>query len=160
MTNLSSQPEICTGGWAWWCSWHHWSHGEDFASVQTPVVGRHSLVPEDWELVQQDYSSSVGLVVISCSLARSTPRLEGNGSHSLHGCIQLGLGNPVRVTLDTGTVVCISKVVTHKRFGDTGRHQRRETFPSSSETLGGLLVLGQRSHGDIHQAHNPTLSCI
>ena len=31
----SLQPTICTGCWAWWCSGRHWSHGEDFASIQS-----------------------------------------------------------------------------------------------------------------------------
>ena len=110
--------------------------------LSSPVVGHHSLVPEDRELVQQDYSSSVGadkgcMVVVSGSPARSTPRLEGNRSHSLHGCVQLGLGIPVRVTLNTGTVVCISKIVAHQRSGDAGCHQRRGSLPSASEIPGG-----------------------
>ena len=108
----------------------------------SPVVGRHSLVPEDRELVRQDYSSSVGAVrggtvVVSSSPARSTCRHQGNGRHSLRRCVQLGLGSPVRVTLDTGTVVCISKIVAHQCSGDAGLHQCRESLPSSSEILGG-----------------------
>ena len=40
-------------------------HGNTGTSGKTsppssPVVGRHSLVPEDWQLVRQDHSSSVG----------------------------------------------------------------------------------------------------
>ena len=82
------------------------------SSSSRPVVGCHIMVPEDQELVQPDPSSSVGsvrggLVGISSSPARSTPRHQGDGSDSLHGCVQFGLGSPVRVTLDTGTVVSI-----------------------------------------------------
>ena len=124
----------------------------------SPVVGRHSCVPEDRELVRQDFSSSVGsvrggLVGICGSPARSTPRLQGNGSHSLHGCVQFGLGSPVRVTLDTGTVVCISKIVTHKRPGDAGCHQHRESLPSSrsSEIPGGSFDVRQRCDRGVHQ---------
>ena len=70
----------------------------------SPVVGRHSWVPVDRELFQQDHSSSVGtvrggMVVISSSPARSSSCHQGDGSHSLHGCVQLLLGSPVRVTV-------------------------------------------------------------
>ena len=33
---------------------------------------------------------------ISSSPARSIPRRQGDGSDSLHGCVQFGLGSPVR----------------------------------------------------------------
>ena len=103
-----------------------------------PVVGRHSMVPEDRELVRPDPSSSVGsvrggLVGISSSPASSTPGRQGDGSDCLHGCIQFGLGSPVRLTLDTGTVVSISMIVAHQCSGDAGRHQRRKRLPASSE---------------------------
>ena len=96
-----------------------------------PMVGRQSMVPEDRELVRPDSSSTVGsvrggMVVISSSPSRSTPRHQGNGSNSLHGCVQFGLGSPVRLTLDTGTVVSISTIVAHKCSGDAGRHLRCE----------------------------------
>ena len=73
-------------------------------SSSGPVVGRHSLVLEDRELVWQDHSSSVGslrggLVGISSSPTESSPRHQGNGSDSLHGCVQFGLGSPVRLGL-------------------------------------------------------------
>ena len=47
------------------------------APPTSPVVGRHSMVPEDWELERQNHSSSVGsassgLVGISSSPARSS----------------------------------------------------------------------------------------
>ena len=66
-------------------------------SSSGPVVGRHSMVPEDRDLDRPDHSSSVGtvrggLVGISSSPARSTPRRQGDGSDSLHGCVQFGLG--------------------------------------------------------------------
>ena len=78
-------------------------------SSSGPMVGRHSMVPEYRELVRPDSSSTVGsvrdgMVVISSSPARSTPRHQGDGSNSLHGYVQFGLGSPVRLTLDTGTV--------------------------------------------------------
>ena len=41
--------------------------------------------------------------------------------------------------LDTGTVVSLSKIVTHKRSGDAGRHQHSERFPTSFEVQSGLL---------------------
>ena len=90
-------------------------------SSSSPMVGRHSMVPEDRELVRPDSSSTVGsvrggMVVIPSSPARSTPRHQGDGSNSLHRCVQFGLGSPVRLTLDTGTVVSISKIVPHKRL--------------------------------------------
>ena len=110
-----------------------------------PMVGRHIMVPEDRELVQPDPSSSVGsvrggLVGISSSPARSTPRHHGAGSNSLHGCIQFGLGSPVRLTLDTGTVVSISTTMAHQRSGDAGRHLCRERLPTSSEVPDGCLM--------------------
>ena len=121
-----------------------------------PVVGRHSMVPEDRELVRPDPSSSVGsvrggLVGISSSPARSTPPRQGDGSDSLHGCVQFGLGSPVRLTLDMGTVVSISTIVAHQRSGDAGHHQRCERLPASSEVPGGLLDVRQRSDCGLHQ---------
>ena len=94
-------------------------------SSSGPVVGCHSWVPED-DLVRQDHSSSVGsvrggLVGISSSPTRSSPCHQVNGSDSLHWCVQFGLGSPVRLTLDTGTVVSIS--------GDAGHHHRCEGLP-------------------------------
>ena len=125
-------------------------------SSSGPVVGRHSLVPEDRELVRQDHSSSVGsvrggLLGMSSSPTRSSPCHQGNGSDSLNGCVQFGLGSPVRITLDTGTVVSISKIVAHQRSGDAGRHQRCERLPSSSEVLSGALDVRQRSDCGLHQ---------
>ena len=116
---------------------------EKTSSLSGPVVGRHSMVPEDRELVRSDPSSSVGfvrggLVGISSSPARSTPRRQGDGSDCLHGCVQFGLGSPVRLTLNTGTV-SISTIVAHQRSGDAGRHQRSERLPASSEVPGGSL---------------------
>ena len=121
-----------------------------------PVVGCHSMVPEDRELVRPDPSSSVGsvrggLVGISSSPARSIPRRQGDGSDSLHGCVQFGLGSPVRLTLDTGTVVSISMIIAHQRSGDAGRHLCRERLPASSEVLGGLLDVRQRSDCGLHK---------
>ena len=101
------------------------------APLTSPVVGHHSMMPEDRELVWQDHSSSVGstgggLVGISSSPARSSSRHPGNGSHFLHGCVQLGLGSPTRLMLNTRTVVCISKIVAHTHSGDAGHHQAPE----------------------------------
>ena len=92
-----------------------------------------------------------GLVSISSSPARSSPHHQGDGSYSLHGCFQFGLGSPVRLTLDTGTVVSISKIVAHQRSGDAGRHQCCERLPASSEVPGGLLDVWQRSDCGLHQ---------
>ena len=127
----------------------------------TSPVGRHSMVPEDRELVRQDHSSSVdsaggGLVGISSSPARSFPPHPGNGSNSLHGCILLELGDPTRFTLDTGAVVCFSKIVAHKRSGDASRHRRCERLPASSEVPGGSLLVSQCSHGCLHQDRRGT----
>ena len=124
--------------------------------LTSPVVGGHSMVPEDRELVWQDHSSPVGsagsgLVGISSSPARSSPRYSGNGSHALHRCTQLGLGSPTRLTLDKGTVVSISKIVAHKRYGDADHHQRCERLPTSSEVQSGSIDVRQRSHGCLHQ---------
>ena len=121
-----------------------------------PVVGCHIMVPEDRELVRPDPSSSVGcvrggLVGITSSPARSTPRHQGDGSDSLHGCVQFGQGSPTRLTLDTRTVVSISTIVAHQCSGDAGHHQRRERLPASSEFPGGSLDVGQRSDCGLHQ---------
>ena len=88
-------------------------HGNAGASWQVktptnPVVGCHSMVPEDQELDRQDHSSSMGssrggLLGISGSPARSSPRHTGNGSHAVHRCVQLGLGSLTRLTLDSGS---------------------------------------------------------
>ena len=66
------------------------------------------MVPEDQELDRQDHSSSMGssrggLLGISGSPARSSPRHTGNGSHAVHRCVQLGLGSLTRLTLDSGS---------------------------------------------------------
>ena len=126
------------------------------ASSSGPMVGRHIMVPEDRELVRPDPSSSVGsvrggLVGISSSPARSTPRHHGDGSNSLHGFIQFGLGSPVRLTLDKGTVVSISTIMAHQRSGDAGRLLRRERLPTSSEVPGGSLDVRQCSDCGLHQ---------
>ena len=125
-------------------------------SSSGPVVGRLSMVPEDWELDPPDQSFSVGavrggLVGISSSPARSSPRHQGEGSDSLHRCVQFGLGSPVRLTLDTGTLVSISNIVAHQRSGDAGRHQCCERLPASSEVPGGLLDVRQCSDCGLHQ---------
>ena len=70
---------------------------------------------------------------------------------TLHGCVQFGLGSPVRLTLNTGTVVSLSKIVAHQRSGDAGRHQRCERLPASSEVPGGSLDVRQRSDCGLHQ---------
>ena len=88
---------------------------------------------------------------ISSSPARSTPCRQGDGSDSLHGCVQFGLGSPVRLTLDTGTVVSISTIVAHQHSGDAGCHQCRERLPASSEVPGGSLDMRQRSDCVLHQ---------
>ena len=114
------------------------------------------MVPEDRELDRQDHSSSMGsarsgLVGITSSPARSSPRHSGNGSHAVHRCVQLGLGSPTRLILDSGTVVSISKIVAYKRFGDAGHHQCSEGLPASSEVQSGLVDVRQRGHDCLHQ---------
>ena len=114
------------------------------------------MVPEDRELDRQDHSSSVGsarsgLVGITCNPARSSPGHSGNGSHAVHRWVQLGLGSPTRLTLDSGTVVSISKIVAHKRSGDAGHHQRSEGLPASSEVQSGSIDVQQHGHGCLHQ---------
>ena len=123
-------------------------------SSPSPMVGRYSMVPEDRELVRPDSSSTVGsvrggMVVIPSSPARSIPRRQGDGSDSLHKCVQFGLGSPVRLTLDTGTVVSISKIVPHKRSRDAGCHLCCERLPTSSEVPSGVTDVRQRSDGGI-----------
>ena len=125
-------------------------------SSSSPMVGRYSMVPEDRELVRPDSSSTVGsvrggMVVIPSSPARSTPRRQGDGSDSFHRCVQFGLGSPVRLTLDTGTVVSISKIVPHKRSRDAGCHLCCERLPTSSEVPRGETDVRQRSDGGVHQ---------
>ena len=95
---------------------------------------------------------------ISSIPARSTPHHQGDGSDSLHGCVQFGLGSPVRLTLDTGTVVSISMIMAHQRSGDAGHHQRRERPPASSEVPGGSLDVRQRSDCGLHQERGGTRS--
>ena len=119
-------------------------------------MGRHSLVSEDWELDRQYHSSSVdsarsGLVGITCSPVRSSSHHSGNGSHAVHRCVQLGLGSPTRLTLDSGTVVSVSINVTYKHSGDAGRHQRSEGLPASSEVQSGSCDVRQRSHSCLHE---------
>ena len=70
---------------------------------------------------------------------------------TLHGCVQFGLGSLVRLTLDTGTVVSILKIVAHQRSGDAGCHQCCERLPASSEVPGGSLDVWQRSDCGLHQ---------
>ena len=60
-------------------------------------------------------------------------------------------GNPVRLTLDTGTVVSISKIVPHKRSRDEGCHLCCERLPTSSEVPSGATDVRQRSDGGVHQ---------
>ena len=127
--------------------------------MSNSVVGRHSLVPEDWWLVRPDHSSSVGtvrggLVGISSSPAGSSPLHKGNGSHSLHRCVHLWLGSLVRLTLDTETVVSLSKIVSYQRSGDAGRHQRRESLPSSFEVPSGALDVRQCSDNGLNYIKN------
>ena len=121
-----------------------------------PVLGRHSMVPKDRELDRQDHSSSVGsarsgLVGITSSPARSSPRHSGNGSHAVHRCVHFGLGSPIRLTLDSGTVVNISKIVAYKRSGDAGHHQCSEGLPASSGVQSGSVDVQQWGHGCLHQ---------
>ena len=95
---------------------------------------------------------------ISSSPAGSSPLHQGNRSHSPHGCIQLGLGSPFRLTLNTGTVVSISKIVSHQRSGDAGRHQCCESLLSSSEILSGALDVRRGSDSSLHQERGGTRS--
>ena len=60
-------------------------------------------------------------------------------------------GEPVRFTLDSGTLVSISKIVSHKRSGDADRHLHYERLPTSSEVLSGAIDVRQRSDGGVHQ---------
>ena len=62
-----------------------------------------------------------------------------------------GLGSPVRLTLDTGTVVSISMIVPHKRSRDAGCHLCRERLPTSSEVPSGATDVWQCSDGGVHQ---------
>ena len=65
-----------------------------------PVVGRHSMVSEDRQLVRPDHISSVGsvrggLMGISSSPTGSSPHHQEYRSDFLHGCVQFGLRSPV-----------------------------------------------------------------
>ena len=91
------------------------------------------------------------MVVIPSSPARSTPRHQGDGSISFHRCVQFGLGSPVRLTLDTGTVVSISTIVPHKRSGDAGCPLCCERLPTSAEVPSGEIDVRQRSDSGVHQ---------
>ena len=145
----------CTDFSACWCSWPRWS-GEDGSVFVQSNGGPPQHGARGPELVRPDSSSTVGsvrggMVVIPSSPARSTPRHQGDGSNSLHRCVQFGLGSPVRLTLDTGTVVSISKIVPHKRSGDAGCHLCCERLPTSSEVPSGATDVRQRSDGGVHQ---------
>ena len=48
-------------------------------------------------------------------------------------------------------MVSISKIVSHKRSGDAGRHLCCERLPTSSEVLSGAIDVRQRSDGGVHQ---------
>ena len=101
MPNLSSQPVICTGCWAWWCLWQRWYDVDDYVSHQSSG-GPPQHAARGQELDRKDLSSSVGhagsgMVGISSSPARSSPRHTGNGSHALHRCVRLWLGSPTRL---------------------------------------------------------------
>ena len=134
------------------------------------MEGRHSLVPKDWELVRQDNSSSVGtirggLVGISSSPAGSSPHHQGNGSHSFHGCVQRGLGSPVRLTLH----------IRHRDCGQYLKDRVTSTFwrcrPSSTPWETSFLIWGQEwcawyatTHWQwltsrMREALDPILSC-
>ena len=159
-STLDDQPRH-HGPWSSQIARHGGVYGDTGSTGKTPsssgpVVGSHSLVPDDRELVRQDHSSSVGsvrggLVGISSSPTGSSPRHQGNGSDSVHGCVHFGLGNAFRLTLDTGTVVSISKIVAHQRFGDAGRHQRCEKLPSSSDVPSGALHVRQCNDSGLDQ---------
>ena len=138
-------------------------------TLTNPVVGRHSLVSEDWKLDRKDHSSSVGLarsglVGITCSPARSSSRHSGNGSHIVHRCVQLWLGSPTRLTLDSGTVVSVSKIIAYKHSGDAGCNQLTQWGASCliwgpewfawCGTMQSLLPTS-RTRGALY----PTLSC-
>ena len=57
----------------------------------------------------------------------------------------------MRLTLGSGTVVSISKIVAHQRSGDAGSHQHCERLPASSEVPGGSLDVRQHSDCGLHQ---------
>ena len=68
-----------------------------------------------------------------------------------HRCVQFGLGSPVRLTLDTWTVVSNSKIVPHKRSSNAGCHLCCERFPTSSEVPSGATDVRQRSDGGVYK---------
>ena len=151
----TSQLGICLGFSACWCSWFRWYDGEDFvfARFQYGPPQHGARGPGAGPTGSKFLSGFCQrcLVGIFSSPARSTPRRPGDGSDSLHGCAQFGLGSTVSLTLDMGTVVSISTIVAHQRSGDAGRHQRRERLPASSEVPGGSLDVLQRSDCGLHQ---------
>ena len=151
----TSQPGICLGFSACWCSWLRWYDGEDFvfAGFQCGPPQHGARGPGAGPTGSKFLSGFCQrcLVGIFSSPARSTHCRQGDGSDSLHGCVQFGLGSTVCLTLDMGTVVSISTIVAHQRSGDAGRHQRRERLPASSEIPDGSLDVLQRSDCGLHQ---------
>ena len=87
----------------------------------------------------------------SPAVLQGLPLVTKETEVTLHRCIQFGLGSPVRLTLDTGTVVSISTIMPHKRSGDAGCHLCCERLPTSSEVPSGAIDVRQRSDGGVHQ---------
>ena len=87
----------------------------------------------------------------SPAVLQGLPLVTKETEVTLHRCVQFGLGSPVRLTLDTGTVVSISTIVPHKRSGDAGCHLCCERLPTSSEVPSGAIDVRQRSDGGVHQ---------
>ena len=144
---------IYTDCWVWWCLWlvprgrlrlrlvQWWA-----ATAWCQRTGNWTdriTVPQ-WVLSEVAWWASPAVLQ---GLSLTTMETEV----TLHGCVQFGLGSPVRLTLDTGTVVSISKIVAHQRSGDAGRHQCCERFPSSSEVPSGMLDVRQCSDRGLHQ---------
>ena len=97
------------------------------------------------------HSGSVrdGMVVIPSSPARSTTRHQGDGSNSLHRCVQFELGSQLGSRSTRGRWSASQRSC--HISGDAGCHLRCERLPTSSEVLSGAIDVRQRSDGGVHQ---------
>ena len=153
---LSSQPAICTDCWAWWCSWQHWYHGEDSASVQSsggpPQLGARG--------------QGTGLTGVQF-LSGYCQRWHGGRLQQFCKVYPLAArAMEVILFTDVSSSGWWAQLWSHstqglwsasqrswhiQRSGDAGRHQHRESLPSSSEIPGGSLDVRQCCDCGVHQ---------
>ena len=112
-------------------------------SSSGPMVGRHSMVPEDRELVRPDSSSTVGSVMMAwwsspavlqglSLVTKETEVILFTDASSSGWGAQLGSGS-------TQAQWSASQRSWHINVGDAGRHLRCERLPTSSEVPGGSI---------------------